>query len=185
MALAGTWACIEDVPYQWTLKDSIQSHSALSFVTGRFHRSSSCICFFSLHGDILINCTTGNHHHQGLPFGRIFLLVHFFCSDHGQAVATSPSLPTNCHSPAMTLPGTTFLEEMPPNSDLWGGFLLLTEILQVGWDFSGWIWEVLDIFGNKKKHRWYHLLDLNVGEFPGFGGLIQGQIYNLAIEASN
>ena len=28
------------------------------------------------------------------------------------------------------------------------------------------------------RHRWYLSLDLNIGEFPGFGGLLQGQIDN-------
>ena len=59
-------------------------------------------------------------------------------------VATSrKSLPTNCHSPAMTLPETTFLEEMPPNSDLWGGF-----------------------FGWQKSCRWVGFFRVNLGS-PG------------------
>ena len=30
----------------------------------------------------------------------------------------------------------------------------------------------------RPRHRWYLSLDLNIGVSPGFGGLIQGQIYN-------
>ena len=40
-----------------------------------------------------------------------------------------------------------------------------------------------NMFGNVRRHRWYRKWILNMGEFPGFGGLIRGQIYNPGITA--
>jgi len=137
MALAGTWACIEDVPYQWTLKYSIQSHSAPSFGTGRFHRSfDSCICLFSL--------------------------VIFYKLYHGKSSPSRPTIWENLFVASLfpfgSWPGSRNFPEKSSNQfshDTSGNDpslrrchrtriyeveqFWLTEILQVGWDFAGWI----------------------------------------------
>ena len=185
--------------YQWTLRDSIQSHSAPSFGTGRFHRSSSCIGFFCLvifyklyHGKSSPSRpTTWENLFVGSPFsvrimasqsqlpGKVFQPIAIPQPWHFRK---QPSL-RRCH-------GTRIYEVdfLVAKTFRWVG-IFRVNLWRFGWKSCVHAM-VADLspgymFGNKKKQRWYRLLDLNIGKFPGFGGLVQGQIYNLAMEASN